>query len=143
MKPVLRLLVVEDSEFDAQMVTSLIRKSGMDVISERVETAEQMEKALHSKPWDIILSDYNLPTFSAPEALKILQHSELDVPFIIIATSPGCLPPSIGSCAKLRSAASGARPGTICARAKCVTACSGNPRLMPSCSWMLKAKSTS
>src|SRR5215212_2675515 len=89
MKPVLRVLVVEDSEFDAQMVTSLIRKSGADVIAERVETAEQMEKALHAKPWDIILSDYNLPTFSAPEALKLLQHSELDVPFIIISGGIG------------------------------------------------------
>ena len=89
MKPVLRVLVVEDSEFDAQMVTSLIRKSGADVISERVETAEQMESALRAKPWDIILSDYNLPTFSAPEALKILQHSELDLPFIIISGGIG------------------------------------------------------
>ncbi len=89
MKPVLRVLVVEDSEFDAQMVTSLIRKSGADVISERVETAEQLEHALRAKPWDIILSDYNLPTFSAPEALKILQQTALDLPFIIISGGIG------------------------------------------------------
>ena len=44
MKPVLRVLVVEDSEFDAQMITSLIRKSGYDVVSERVETAAAMQK---------------------------------------------------------------------------------------------------
>lgn len=89
MKPVLRVLVVEDSEFDAQMVTSLIRKSGADVISERVETSEGLENALRSKPWDIILSDYNLPGFSAPEALKVLQQSQLDIPFIIISGGIG------------------------------------------------------
>ncbi len=46
----LRVLVVEDSEFYAQMVTSLVRKSGVDVISERVETAEQLENALRAEP---------------------------------------------------------------------------------------------
>ena len=89
MRPVLRVLVVEDSEFDAQMITSLIRKSGYDVVSERVETAEAMEKALREKRWDIILSDYNLPSFSAPEALKVLQSSKLDLPFIIISGGIG------------------------------------------------------
>jgi PAS domain S-box-containing protein len=89
MKPVLRVLIVEDSEFDAQMITSVVRKSGYDVVAERVETAETMEKALREKKWDIILSDYNLPTFSAPEALKILQASELDLPFIIISGGIG------------------------------------------------------
>lgn len=89
MKPVLRVLIVEDSEFDAQMITSLIRKSGYDVVSERVETSDAMEKTLREKRWDIILSDYNLPNFSAPEALKILQASELDLPFIIISGGIG------------------------------------------------------
>jgi PAS domain S-box-containing protein len=89
MKPVLRVLIVEDSEFDAQMITSLVRKSGYDVVAERVETGEALEKALREKPWDIILSDYNLPTFSAPEALKIVQASKLDLPFIIISGGIG------------------------------------------------------
>ncbi|HWN94654.1 MAG TPA: SpoIIE family protein phosphatase [Methylomirabilota bacterium] len=89
MKPVLRVLIVEDSEFDAQMITSLVRKSGYEVVSERVETSDAMEKTLRQKPWDIVLSDYNLPAFSAPEALKLLQGSELDLPFIIISGGIG------------------------------------------------------
>ena len=70
MKPTLRVLIVEDSEFDAQMITSLVRKSGYEVVAERVESSDAMDRALHDKHWDIILSDYNLPQFSAPEALK-------------------------------------------------------------------------
>lgn len=89
MKPVLRVLIVEDSEFDAQMITSLVRKSGYEVVAERVETAEAMEKSLREKKWDIILSDYNLPSFSAPEALKLLQATDLDLPFIIISGGIG------------------------------------------------------
>ena len=78
MKPTLRVLIVEDSEFDAQMITSLVRKSGYEVVSERVESGDAMDRAIHEKRWDIVLSDYNLPQFSAPEALKVLQSSELD-----------------------------------------------------------------
>jgi PAS domain S-box-containing protein len=89
MKPLLRVLIVEDSEFDAQMIIGHVRKGGYEVVAERVETAEAMERALREKSWDIILSDYNLPTFSAPEALKILQGSELDLPFIIISGGIG------------------------------------------------------
>ena len=81
MKPLLRVLVVEDSAFDAQIITSLIRKSGYDVSSERVETAESMARVLGEQPWDIILCDYNLPEFNAPAALRVLQSSGLDVPF--------------------------------------------------------------
>ena len=89
MKTTLRVLIVEDSEFDAQMISSHVRKGGYDVVSERVETSEGMNRALREKPWDVILSDYNLPQFSAPEALKILQASELDLPFIIISGGIG------------------------------------------------------
>jgi PAS domain S-box-containing protein len=89
MKPVLRLLIVEDSEFDAQMITSLVRRGGYDVVSERVETGEALQSTLRDKAWDIVLSDYNLPAFSAPEALKLVQASGLDLPFIIISGGIG------------------------------------------------------
>lgn len=89
MKPVLRVLIVEDSEFDAQMIIGHVRKGGYEVVAERVETAEAMQRTLGEKEWNIILSDYNLPVFSAPQALKVLQDSELDLPFIIISGGIG------------------------------------------------------
>jgi phosphoserine phosphatase RsbU/P len=88
-KPLLRVIVVEDSEFDAQMMLSLLRKSGYEVASERVETAAAYRAALGRQGWDVILADYNLPTFSAPEALAILQETKLDIPFIIVSGGIG------------------------------------------------------
>jgi len=88
-KPTLRLLIVEDSEFDAQIMVGYIRKSGYEVESERVETPEAYRQTLQSKVWDAILADYNLPAFSAPEALKILQELDLDIPFIIVSGGIG------------------------------------------------------
>jgi len=65
MKKPLRALIVEDSEFDAQMLVSLLRKSGYDPAFDRVETAEALKAALAAKTWDIVLADYNLPHFNA------------------------------------------------------------------------------
>jgi len=85
----LRVLIVEDSEFDAQMMVSILRKGGYDVSFERVETADALRTALHDRAWDMILADYNLPDFDAPTALRILQETGLDLPFIIVSGGIG------------------------------------------------------
>ncbi|HYE30689.1 MAG TPA: SpoIIE family protein phosphatase [Methylomirabilota bacterium] len=85
----LRVLLLEDSEFDAQLLVSLLKKGGYDPHYIRVETAEQFTSALQNERWDVILADYNLPQFSAPAALALLQQSGLDVPFIIVSGGIG------------------------------------------------------
>ena len=89
MKTSLRALIVEDSEFDAQMMVSMLRKGGYEVTSERVETESALRTALIGKPWDIVLADYNLPDFDARAALQILKNSALDLPFIIVSGGIG------------------------------------------------------
>jgi PAS domain S-box-containing protein len=85
----LQVLIVEDSEFDAQIMVNILRQGGYAVTAERVETAEALRAALAAGPWQIILADYNLPNFSAPAALTILQASGLDIPFIIVSGGIG------------------------------------------------------
>ncbi|SVB29605.1 uncharacterized protein METZ01_LOCUS182459, partial [marine metagenome] len=85
----LRVLVVEDSEFDARMLVGLLRAGGFEPEFERVETAGAMRAALGQAQWEVILADYNLPEFSAPEALEVLQKSQLDIPFIIVSGGIG------------------------------------------------------
>ncbi len=89
MKAPLRLLIVEDSEFDAQIMVSLLRKGGYEVVFERVESAETMRAALQTQEWHLILADYNLPSFNAPAALEVLKESGLDLPFIIVSGGIG------------------------------------------------------
>jgi DNA-binding NtrC family response regulator len=48
-----------------------------------------METALAQGKWDLILCDYTLPRFSAGAALRTLQESELDLPFIVISGTIG------------------------------------------------------
>jgi len=85
----LRVLIVEDSEDDALLVIRELERGGYDTTFERVETAEAMTAALEKQVWDIIIADYRLPHFSAPEALELFHQSALDLPFIVISGTIG------------------------------------------------------
>ena len=89
MGKLLRVLIVEDSEDDALLLLRELKRGGYDVQFERVETARAMLAALAQKTWDLILSDYSLPEFNAPQALEVLKASDLDLPFIIISGTIG------------------------------------------------------
>jgi len=89
MKTPLRVLIVEDSEFDAQIMVNLLRRGGYEVNSQRVENADAMKAALQTQGCQLILADYNLPAFNAPAALEVLKSSGLDLPFIIVSGGIG------------------------------------------------------
>ena len=84
----LRVLLIEDSDFDATLLIRMLGKGGYELHHERVETAEQLRSALRNE-WDLIIADYNLPQFSAPDALEIVQATERDIPFIIVSGAIG------------------------------------------------------
>ena len=84
-KKLLRVLFVEDSLSDAFLLERALTRGGFRVTSERVDTAEQMLRALDEREWDLILCDHSMPQFSSPAALKILQERKLDLPFIIVS----------------------------------------------------------
>jgi len=85
----LRVLLVEDSEDDAVLVTRELKKDGYTPVIQRVETPEDMQKALLKKTWDLIVSDYVLPRFSGLNALKVLKKSGIDIPFIVVSGKIG------------------------------------------------------
>ncbi|MBD2325859.1 response regulator [Alkalinema sp. FACHB-956] len=85
----LRVLVVEDSEDDTVLLLRELRRGGYRVDSVRVETAEEMQTILDLQPWDLVIADYTLPQFSAPDALKLLQQRQQDLPFIIVSGTIG------------------------------------------------------
>ena len=89
MSNTLSVLIVEDSESDAELLLRVLKKDGYQIISKRVETAEEMEAALAGQKWSAVISDYSLPQFSGPAALELLKKSGQDIPFIIVSGTIG------------------------------------------------------
>jgi PAS domain S-box-containing protein len=85
----LNVLIIEDSEDDAQLILRELKQGGYTFSYERVETKPDMQVALSSRQWDIILSDFSMPHFSAMGALDTLKASGLDIPFIVISGTIG------------------------------------------------------
>jgi two-component system, cell cycle sensor histidine kinase and response regulator CckA len=81
----LRVLHVEDSAQDAELVERQLRKAGYDVAALRVDSAAAFAEALAGGDWDVIIADYSVPRFGAVPALKLLKQSERDIPFIILS----------------------------------------------------------
>jgi len=85
----LHVLIIEDSESDADLLIRQLKKAGYTIHHERVETADEMKAALNMIPWDIIIADYKLPQFDAPAALLLLKKTGLDIPFIVVSGTIG------------------------------------------------------
>jgi CheY-like chemotaxis protein len=83
------VLVVEDSENDALLLMRELKKGGYEPEYERVETPEAMEKALAASGWDVVVSDYRLPRFGAPEALALFRESGHGAPFVVVSGKLG------------------------------------------------------
>jgi signal transduction histidine kinase len=85
----LTLLLVEDSEDDAELVLYELRRQGFAPNATRVETGSQLEQELARGGWHLVVSDHNLPTFSSAEALRIVKQRAPDIPFIVVSGSIG------------------------------------------------------
>src|SRR3954463_11298207 len=83
----LRVLLVEDSEEDAELVALALKRGGYNTLVTRVDTRASMERALQIPDWDVVVADYSLPDFTLAEALQMYRESRLDVPFLIVSAS--------------------------------------------------------
>src|ERR1051325_2549929 len=81
----LNLLLVEDSEDDADLMLLELRRGDYIADYVRVDNAEAMQAALQQRKWDLVISDYVMPQFSGPAAMKLLQESGYDIPIIIVS----------------------------------------------------------
>jgi PAS domain S-box-containing protein len=86
----IHLLIVEDSDDDALLLLRQFRRANIEVTSERVETAAGLSAALRRQAPDVVICDYNMPAFSAHEALaQVHDTADLDVPFILVSGEVG------------------------------------------------------
>ena len=84
----LRALILEDRPSDAELVIHELQRAGFDLEWKRVDTEADYRASLELA-WDVILADYSIPQFDAPQALGIAQARGLDTPIIIISGTVG------------------------------------------------------
>ncbi|HTJ69261.1 MAG TPA: response regulator [Actinospica sp.] len=83
--PRVRVLICEDSDDDALLIATNLRRGGLAVDYERAERAQQVAEALRERTPDLVISDYHIPGFGAEEALQLLRDSGYDLPFILVS----------------------------------------------------------
>ncbi len=85
----LRVLFVEDSPDDVELIARELVRHGFQCESRSVESRADFIAALGSGQWDVILSDHSMKGFSSTEALRILREQQSDIPFIIVSGTIG------------------------------------------------------
>ena len=86
----LRVLHLEDSELDHQLMLAHLHRSGMDADAVRVDSEAEFLQAIEpGQHWDLVISDYNLPGFSGLVALDLLKASTHVVPFVLVSGEIG------------------------------------------------------
>ncbi len=84
MKGTLKILSLEDLEDDFALITHYLRKAGLDIIAQRVDTRDEFIGALETFWPDVILCDHSLPQFNSTDALQIFRGRGLKIPFILV-----------------------------------------------------------
>lgn len=85
----LRLLMVEDSPSDSDLLLRHLEKEGLKVEGRRVETRDELVAALAEGEWDLVVSDYGLPSFSGLEAIATATAFDPDLPVLLVSGTVG------------------------------------------------------
>jgi DNA-binding NarL/FixJ family response regulator len=84
---IVRVLVLEDSDSDAELIAHELHSSGMKTVIERVDSAESFTAALHNFTPDVVLSDHSVGQFDSRAALEILRAVRPTAPLIVVTSA--------------------------------------------------------
>jgi PAS domain S-box-containing protein len=84
----LRVLILEDSETDAELVLNELARAGYEPDWRRVDNETDYLNCL-STELDVVLADYSMPQFNVLRALQLMKKQSMDVPFIIVTGTVG------------------------------------------------------
>jgi PAS domain S-box-containing protein len=82
-------LFVEDDPNDLQLGMRELQRAGWELDWLRVDTPDALKAAITEQEWHVVVCDYRLGPFEAPEALRIVRSVDADVPFIVVSGTVG------------------------------------------------------
>lgn len=80
-----RMLLIEDDPRDAELACMKLQRAGIEVDVHTVSSAADLEQALETREFDLVLSDFQLPGFSGEEALRIVRRRDIAIPFVFLS----------------------------------------------------------
>ena len=84
-----RLLLIEDSADDAEIIKRILTRSGFSLHVRWVDDGPTLSRALEEEDFDLVISDYRLPSFDALAALALVRATDPDLPFIMVSGQVG------------------------------------------------------
>jgi PAS domain S-box-containing protein len=81
-----RILFVEDKNSDVELGLQELKRMDFAVSSDWVQAAAEFQERLRTQSYDVIVCDYSMPSWTAMEALELLQQSKWEIPFIVVAS---------------------------------------------------------
>jgi signal transduction histidine kinase len=85
----IRVLLIEDSDDDAELIVRELRRGSYTVGFERVDTEADVVEAIDRAAWELIICDFSMPLFSGIDALKLLRSRGIETPFIFVSGTIG------------------------------------------------------
>jgi diguanylate cyclase (GGDEF)-like protein/PAS domain S-box-containing protein len=85
----LRILLLEDNPAEAELNERVLRKAGLEIISLRVDSESAFKQSLGDFKPDIVLADYNLPSYNGRAALGYIRQNYPDLPVIMVTGAIG------------------------------------------------------
>jgi PAS domain S-box-containing protein len=85
----LRVLLVEHDTADAELCVHELTRAGFDVASRLARTRDEFVAYLHAEPFDIVLADFHLPSWTGMDALATLRREGFDIPLVLVTGTLG------------------------------------------------------
>ena len=89
MKEELKIIILEDVQYDVELIEYELRREGIKFTSKQVEIEEDFIEGLNIFKPDIVLADHSLPKFDGVSALEIAKKIAPEVPFIFVSGKIG------------------------------------------------------
>jgi signal transduction histidine kinase len=84
-----RILLVEDNPDDELLIARQLRKDGLQVVSQRVETLDAVRESITTGSWDLVIADYCLTGFNGLDTLAVVKELDPNLPFILVSGTVG------------------------------------------------------
>jgi signal transduction histidine kinase len=85
----IRILLLEDTDTDAELVERALRRADLDFVLRRVQNEASFIRELRDLEPEVVLADYKLPAFDGLSALRIVREQSADLPFLIVSGTLG------------------------------------------------------